>query len=203
MPNFHMTSDEASKLVNYFAAKSNAQFPYEYNERRRGGYLAEAEAAHQALLGDAMKIVTDGNYCVKCHSVGDYQVRGDVKALGPRLDEVYKRLRPEYTRHWVANPVRILPYTGMPVNIPYEPTPPLFGGVSQSLFPGPSFMQLDGVIDLLMNFDVYTARQTSVKGLVREAPAAAPGQPPAAPGQPPARQPSAGEEPPNNRSAQR
>jgi cytochrome c551/c552 len=204
MPNFHMTSDEASKLVNYFAAKSNAQFPYEYNERRRGGYLAEAEAAHQSLLGDAMKIVTDGNYCVKCHSIGDYQVRGDVKALGPRLDEVYKRLRPQYTRHWVANPLRILPYTGMPVNIPFEPAPPLFGGVSQSLFPGPSFVQLDGVIDLLMNFDVYTARQTSVKGLVREAPAAAPGQPPAAaPGQPPARQPSASEQPPNDRSAQR
>ena len=43
-----------------------------------------------------MKIVTDGNYCVKCHSLGDYQVRGAVKTLGPDLDEVYRRLRPDF-----------------------------------------------------------------------------------------------------------
>ena len=43
MPNFHMSSDEASKLVDYFAAKSNSEFPYEYNNRRRRGYMAELE----------------------------------------------------------------------------------------------------------------------------------------------------------------
>ena len=37
MPNFHMSSDEASKLVDYFAARSNSEFPYEYNNRRRRG----------------------------------------------------------------------------------------------------------------------------------------------------------------------
>jgi len=168
MPNFHMSSDEASKLVNYFAAKSDAEFPYEYNTRRRGGYLAQLEQSHPALLEDAMRIVTDGNYCVKCHSVGDYEVRGAVKTLGPDLDEVYRRMRPEYVRHWLANPQRILPYTGMPVNIPYDPAAPHFGGVKQQLFPGPSVAQLDGVVDLLMNFDEYTKRQTSVKSLVRE-----------------------------------
>ena len=44
MPNFHMSSDEASKLVDYFAAKSSSEFPYEYNNRRRTSYLAEARA---------------------------------------------------------------------------------------------------------------------------------------------------------------
>jgi cbb3-type cytochrome oxidase cytochrome c subunit len=170
MPNFRMSSDEASKLVDYFAAKSNAEFPYEYNVRRRGGYLAQLEQAHPNLLNDAMNIVTDGNYCVKCHTVGDYQPAGDVLALGPDLSEVYRRLRPEYVRRWVANPQRILPYTGMPVNIPYAPTPPLFGGVSQDLFPGPSVAQLDGLVDLLMNFDAYALRHTSVKGLVKGPP---------------------------------
>jgi cbb3-type cytochrome oxidase cytochrome c subunit len=190
MPNFHMSSDEASKLVNYFAAKSNAEFPYEYNTRRRGGYLAQLEQAHPKLLDDAMRIVTDGNYCVKCHSIGDYEVRGAVKTLGPDLDEVYRRLRPDYTRRWIANPQRILPYTGMPVNIPYDPNGPNFGGASQQLFPGPSTAQLDGVVDMLMNFDEYTKRQTSVKALVRE-----PTQP--------AAQPSASDRPPNDRSARR
>lgn len=193
MPNFHMSSDEASKLVDYFAAKSNSEFPYEYNNRRRGGYIAELEQTHPALLNDAMKIVTDGNYCVKCHSLGDYLVKGSPKSLGPNLDHVYSRLRPDYTRRWVGNPQRILPYTGMPVNIPFDPTPPNFGGVAQALFPGPSISQLDGVVDLLMNYDEYTRRQTSVKGLVKE---------PAAGGQPPAGQPPANP-PPNNRSASR
>jgi cytochrome c2 len=191
MPNFHMSSDEASKLVNYFAAMSNAEFPYEYNNRRRGGYLAQLESAHPTLLDDGMKILTDGNYCVKCHSIGDYQVRGAVKTLGPNLDEVYRRMRPEYVHHWVANPQRILPYTGMPVNIPFDPNSPTYGGVSQELFRGASFDQLSGLVDLLMNFDEYAKRRTSVKGLVREPTAPAAGQPTAA------------ERPPENRSASR
>ncbi len=193
MPNFHMSSDEASKLVDYFAAKSNSEFPYEYNNRRRRDYMAGLEKTHPALLNDAMKIVTNGNYCVKCHSIGDYQVKGAPKSLGPNLDEVYRRLRPDYLRRWIGNPQRILPYTGMPVNIPFDPNPPNFGGVAQDLFPGPSISQLDGVVDLLMNFDEYTRRQTSVKGLVKE---------PAAGGQHPAGQPPAAT-PPNNRSASR
>jgi cytochrome c2 len=168
MPNFRMSGDEATKLVDYFAAKGNADFPYEYNVRRRGGYLAELEQAHPSFLNDAMNIVTDGNYCVKCHSVGDFQPGGDIRTLGPDLSDVYRRLRPDFVRRWVANPVRVLPYTGMPVNIPYNPAPPLFGGVSQDLFPGPSVAQLDGLVDLLMNFDEYALRHTSVKGLVKE-----------------------------------
>ncbi len=68
-----------------------------------------------------MKIVTDGNYCVKCHSLGDYQVEGARQNAWPELDEVYRRLRPDYMRRWIANPQRILPYTGMPVNIPFDP----------------------------------------------------------------------------------
>jgi len=188
MPNFRMTSDEASKLVNYFAAKSNAEFPYEYNARRRSSYLAELERSHPTVLDDAMKIVTDGNYCVKCHSIGDYRVRGAVRTLGPDLHEVYRRLRPDYVRRWVANPQRILPYTGMPVNIPYVPEGPHYGGVSQSLFPGTSFQQLDGLVDLLMNFDEYTKRQTSVKSLVKEPP-------------PPQTEPSASQRPPSDRTA--
>jgi cytochrome c2 len=172
MPNFSMSSAEASALVNYFAAKDGAEFPYEYNQRRRGDYLARLEQAHPELLNDAMKIITDGNYCVKCHSVGDFQPNGAIRTLGPSLSEVYRRLRPEYVRRWIGNPVRILPYTGMPVNIPYDPNAPTLGGVSQSLFPGTSIQQLDGLVDLLMNFDAYAERQTSVRSLVKEPPAA-------------------------------
>ena len=133
---------------------------------------------------------------MKCHSIGDYQVRGSIRTQGPSLDEVYRRLRTDYTRRWIASPARILPYTPMPVNIPYDPALPNMGGVNQALFPGTSTAQVDGVVDLLMNFDEYTKRRTSVKSLVKEAP------PADQPAQPPTEQPSASDEPPENTSAQ-
>jgi hypothetical protein len=167
MPNFHMSSDEASKLVNYFAAMSDAEYPYEYNSQRRSGHLADRERAHPALMADAMKIVTNGNYCVKCHSVGDYKVGGSVRAQGPPLDLVYQRFRPEYLEKWIANPRRILPYTAMPANIPYDV------GVNQQLFPGTSTQQVTGVAELLLNYDEFAKRQTQVRGLVNEAARAA------------------------------
>ena len=34
----------------------------------------------------------------------------------PNLAEVYHRLRPEFLQKWLANPKRLLPYTGMPEN---------------------------------------------------------------------------------------
>jgi hypothetical protein len=137
--------------------------------------LAREEAAHPGLLEDAMKIVTGSNFCVKCHSLGDFQVQGAVKTLGPRLDHVYQRLRPEYLRRWIAAPRRTLPYTGMPINITHG------DGVSQNLFRGSSSQQLDGVVELLMNYDEYAKRRTSVRSLVRDVPGAAPadGAPPA------------------------
>ena len=165
MPNFHMSSDDAAKLVDYFAAVSGAEFPYEYKSRQRASYLAKFEAER---LSKAMNIVVNSNYCVKCHAVGDFSPQGDPATFGPNLAEVYRRLRPEYIRNWVANPKRTLPYTGMPVNIPFA------GGISQDVFHGTSVEQLDGLIDLLMNYDVYTRQQTTVSPLVKAAaPAAA------------------------------
>jgi hypothetical protein len=82
-------------------------------------------------------------------------------------------LRPEFTRDWIANPARILPYTGMPVNIPYRPDDPHMGGVAQNLFEGSSVQQLTGVVDLLMNFDAYARGNTSVTPLVQQAQAEA------------------------------
>ncbi len=160
MPNFHMSSEDAAKLVDYFAAISGAEYPYQYKTRQRASYLASLEADQPERLSDAIGIVVNNNYCVKCHAVGDFQPQGDPVTFGPNLAEVYRRLRPEYLREWVANPKRILPYTGMPVNIPFE------AGISQDLFHGTSVEQLDGLVDLLMNFDVYTKRQTSISSLV-------------------------------------
>ena len=116
-----------------------------------------------------MNIVVNGNYCVKCHGVEDFYPQGDATTFGPNLANVHRRLRPEYIRDWIANPKRILPYTGMPVNIPYNPDDPHLGGVAQKLFSGTSIEQLQGLVDLLLNFDTYAKRQTEVAPMVEAA----------------------------------
>jgi hypothetical protein len=102
---------------------------------------------------------------VKCHAVEDFEPKGDATTFGPNLADVHRRLRPEFLRDWIANPKRVLPYTGMPVNIPYKPGEP---GVAETLFRGTSVEQLDGLVDLLMNFDTYARRQTEITPLVKE-----------------------------------
>ena len=173
MPRFLMSPAEATALVNYFAAKDNAEYPYEYTERRTEWHVADANRNYQAAageartrFGDAMKIVTDKNYCIKCHIVGDYVPAGADIAKAPNLAQIYRRLRPEYLRDWIANPKTKLPYTSMPVNIPYDADSPTLGGVSQDLYHGTSIDQLDALVDLLMNFDSYASQEKSVNELV-------------------------------------
>ncbi len=169
MPKFNMSSDEASKLVDFFAARDDAPTPYEFNPRTSNDYLQTASLEHPKRLDDALRIITDNDYCVKCHLVGDFTPPGSVRTFGPQLDRVNERLRPDYVHRWVGDPKRILPYTGMPVNIPFDKP------VKQSLFPGTSEQQLDGVVDLLMNWNRLTKERFTIKALIKPpAPAATP-----------------------------
>src|SRR5207237_6631664 len=104
-------------------------------------------------LRDALKLITDNNYCVKCHLVGDFTPPGSEKAMGPQLDRVSQRMRPDFLERWLANPKRQLPYTGMPVNFP--PDKP----ADQNLFHGTSQDQVEGIVDLLLNWPQYTKEQ--------------------------------------------
>jgi hypothetical protein len=85
---------------------------------------------------------------------------------------VHERLRPGYVHDWIANPKRFLPYTGMPVNIPFN------APVSQDLYRGTSEQQVDALTDLLMHFDRFAKRKMSLDSYLRQEPAA---RPPAAP----------------------
>lgn len=187
MPKFNMTTKEATDLVNYFSARDNAKYPYELTESRQDSKLARkeeeyrklsptgnaAQAARSVRFDDAMRVVTNSNYCVKCHAVSDFVPQGNARALAPNLGDVYRRLRPDYTRNWIANPKMILPYTSMPVNIPYDASAPHHGGISQELFRGSAEEQLEGLVDLLTNFDLYAKSNTNVKTLVPPSPGAA------------------------------
>lgn len=193
MPRFNMSSAEATKLVNYFAAMDNAEFPYSFSSRRQPEHLQEAESSYEATLkgaqfegkarsrlDDAMRLVVNNNYCVKCHLVGDFVPTGGDRAKAPNLAMVYQRLRPGYLRNWIANPKSYLPYTSMPINVPYDPDAPNLGGVAQELYHGTSIEQIDGLVDLLMNYDEYAKQRNSVGSLVKQfggaPPAAAPAE---------------------------
>jgi hypothetical protein len=175
MPKFNMSSDEATKIVDFFAARDDMQYPFEYDPRTSSTYVATADAQFREAVGgessrleQAMRIVTNGNYCVKCHLVGEYRPAGSPRALAPDLSKVYNRLRPDYVQRWIANPKKILPYTAMPVNIPFNPSAPHLGGVDQSIYPGTSIQQLDSLVDLLMNFPLYSSNQNDIGKLVSQ-----------------------------------
>lgn len=174
MPKFNMSPDEATALVNYFAARDNAAYPYEYTERTSPSLLEakEEEYVEAAGISDgngiermhaAMNVVTYKDYCVSCHLIGNYNPTGSERAKAPNLSDVYSRLRGDYVREWVAKPTSILPYTPMPVVIPYAGGTP----VPQTLYHGTPTEQLDGVVDLLMNFDHYTSGLSNIKGMVK------------------------------------
>jgi hypothetical protein len=79
---------------------------------------------------------------------------------------VNQRLRPEFLERWIANPKRLLPYTGMPVNFPIDKP------ADQKLFKGHSVDQVEAVVDLLLNWPTEMGERTSIKKMVK--PAAAP-----------------------------
>lgn len=164
MPKFNLSAAEAQALVDYFAARDNAAYPYEYQAQRQPGALAAKAAQYTAgdRLDDAMKIVTNNAGCVKCHLVSDFTPQGSPRAKAPNLADVYRRMRPEYLRPWIAKPDSILPYTGMPVNIHPET-----GFATQGLYHGAPDEQLDALVDLLMNYDVFAEQRLSISDLVQ------------------------------------
>jgi hypothetical protein len=98
--------------------------------------------------------------------VSDYSPAGSVRAKAPNLADVYRRLRPEYVRDWIANPKMFLPYTSMPVNIPYENPPPILA----ELYHGTNVDQVQALTDLLMNYDQYARQSTRIADRVQPAP---------------------------------
>ncbi len=173
MPKFNMSSAEASKLANYFAAVEGEEYPYEFDTRTRDSYLAAAESEFPGRLDDALRIVTNGNFCVKCHKLGDFTPQGTDRDMAPQLGQVYRRLRPEFLQAWLSNPKRLLPYTGMPVNFPVDKTldpKVIMGDKGPLITEGESPDHVDAVVDLLLNYDRYVKEQYSIKPLIQAAP---------------------------------
>ncbi len=161
MPKYNLSADEARKLVDYFAAVADVDFPYVRSSSQQTDARSDPAVTQRRDL--AMKIVIDRTtYCAKCHLVGDFDPGGEMQTiLAPNLERVGRRIRPEYLRSWLADPKSVLPYTGMPVNFPPEGEP-----MGQDLFPGSSLEQLEAVVDLLLNYDRYMQGQTSIRAMM-------------------------------------
>jgi mono/diheme cytochrome c family protein len=185
MPRYAMSPLEADRLARYFAAIDGVDERVEIVQRRNTVYLEEAERAYQqrllesapegarppgSRLDHALQIVADRNYCITCHIVGDYEPQTSDRAKAVDLASLHHRLRPDWLRRWIGKPVSLLPYTGMPVNIPYHPDQPHEGGVDQALFHGTSIEQLDAVVDLLLNFDSFATARSGVSAPIQSTP---------------------------------
>jgi hypothetical protein len=180
MPRFDLSDREATSLANYFAARDAVDYPYEFVEERSSGYVQSVEARFRERIEErtdglrgapdshfaaGLRILTDKNYCVTCHIIADFDPQTSDRAKGPDLADAYRRFRPEYLRRWIAKPVSVLPYTGMPINIPYDPEAPELGGLPQDLCAGSSVEQLETLVDLLMNFDRYARERSGIAAL--------------------------------------
>ena len=164
MPQFNLSPAEAGKLVDYFAAMSGANFPYASPPAETAAELAQRQRRLPGRLDHAMKILVDRTtFCAKCHLIGDYEPGGEIRTtLAPNLEQVGRRIRPEYVGRWLANPKAALPYTPMPVNFPPTGEP-----LGQDLFPGSSVEQRDAVTDLLLNYDRYIMGRISIRQNIR------------------------------------
>ena len=155
MPRFHFgrndheASQETTGLANYFAARDQADFPYQEIPERTQAYLAQASAKHSDYLGAGWQIMAKGA-CVQCHAIGQYKPTGGASVVnGPDLRQVASRFRPGYLEEWLANPRRLLPYTAMPQNIP--PQGPYAFPVPKSFDDTPLDM-VKAVRDTLLNY---------------------------------------------------
>jgi cbb3-type cytochrome oxidase cytochrome c subunit len=190
MPRFPLRGEEAQQLVAYVAAVDGAEHPLNNIPQRQESYLAAARERYRDRLAelsddsdaslegdhlhDAMRLLVNEAYCVKCHRISDFSPSANAQMLAPNLANVYRRLRPGYVRRWIANPRSVLPYTTMPAYIPYQKDAPHLGGVSQDLYHGTSVEQLDALVDLLMNFDRHSVTRSPITPLIEAEKAPAP-----------------------------
>ena len=104
----------------------------------------------QAYIIDSFKLLTNSkSLCITCHQVGG-SVASGADGQGPNLTEAYKRLRPGWTKHWIANPERMMPHTPKMPAV-FQKTKEK--GNNQEWFVGDPLHQLNAVTDVLMYYD--------------------------------------------------
>lgn len=112
MPRFNLSDEEASALVAYFSALSDAKYPYE-SDSLAGVQVVERDRKAGQKLFEMFK-------CSSCHPVSlDGTAKGtQVVNLGPNLGLAKDRLRHDWIPRWILEPDILQPGTKMPTNFP-------------------------------------------------------------------------------------
>ncbi len=109
MPTFNLSNEQVTAVVRYFASWDGQDYPYlqprpaDQTEEQRLYALTHMNAA-------------DAANCLSCHYAGEFPVqRGqtELAKMAPNLNEVHRRLRPEWVKAWLLKPQNWLPYTKM------------------------------------------------------------------------------------------
>lgn len=112
MPTFDLTPEQWTAVVRYFATWDEQPYPYQVPKVR------EIDKQQKLWALSNMNSTQTGN-CLSCHYYRDFPVeraRGDLAKMAPNLDEVRRRLRPEWVHQWLLRPSNYLPYTKMLAN---------------------------------------------------------------------------------------
>ncbi len=109
MPSFNLTSDQWTAIVRYFAMWDRQSYPYQVPE------VTQLDKQEKLWALGNMNSTQTGN-CLSCHYYGEFPVeraRGDLAKMAPNMDEMRRRLRPEWVEAWILRPHNFLPYTKM------------------------------------------------------------------------------------------
>ena len=112
MPRFNLSDADAGKLVSYFSALSDSQYPYEFQYFDQVHVPSRDEKAGKMLF-DMFK-------CMSCHpvSLAPGANGNQVVNLGPNLGLAKDRLRHDWIARWILEPEVLQPGTKMPTNFP-------------------------------------------------------------------------------------
>lgn len=109
MPTFPFSNEEVTAIVRYFASWDGQEYPYQVPRAKE---LTREEKNYTLTH----MMAADAANCLSCHFAGEFPVARGQSELGkmaPNLNNVHKRLRPEWVKAWLLRPQNFLPYTKM------------------------------------------------------------------------------------------
>ncbi|MFT5690141.1 MAG: cytochrome c2, partial [Planctomycetota bacterium] len=110
-------------------------------------------AAMPDYLNRVHRLSADGPNCFQCHFLqGTPPVAEGPIAWAPDLDNTRSRLRPDWVREWLTDPLKIYPGTAMPANFPLD------AAQWQDIWEAPSEEQIEAVTTWLFNLDRWAIR---------------------------------------------
>jgi len=141
MPTFGMSEEEATAIVNYFAARADLRDPYFF-------WDPGVDSTPEMLKVGEMLMSDEYFSCWACHVRGDQTPSGPMEQWAPNLAYAHERLNPNWILSWIKDPQAIMPGTKMPAFYPGGPP---------DVFAGDEDRQVAAIRDYIMSLGVSQA----------------------------------------------